>query len=385
MIRLELRVPQGWDVVDGGVRTGEDTDRSDLTVTSEGYGMNDLAVTLVRGYTSRSRTLDAELGDVTVTAWGPSDAQSELVSVLEETTASLEVLSEAFDDYPWREFDVVAAPLGSGVGGMEWPGATWIESGLFAGGLPGMAGLEELFGDVDIGALLGDDLYGDLGSLGRGELGSMLETLRLWTIAHEVGHQWWHVVVGNDSLLDPVVDEPLAQYSACIVLRERLGAQADDLCTAHIETGYEQMRAMGDQDGPAARATHEFVSSGQYAGVVYGKAAAFYPALEERYGRDVVVDALGAVTEEHAFTMMTSADLRTAIGEQLDEPVGFDAMWLRWMEQTRGDADLGVDGAGTGGLEGMEGLDELLDGSGQDTEELDRLLGQLLDQLEQQN
>ena len=45
-----------------------------------------------------------------------------------------------------------------------------------------------------------------------------------------------------------------------------------------------------------------------------------------------------------------------AIGEQLDEPVGFDAMMLRWMEQTRGDADLGVDGA-----------------------------GQLLDQLEQQN
>jgi len=149
---------------------------------------------------------------------------------------------------------------------------------------------------VDIGAQLGD-LSGDLGS--------MLETLRLWTIAHEAGHQWWHVVVGNDSVLDPVVDDPLAQYSADIVLRERLGAQADDLCTAHIETGYEQMRAMGDQDGPAARATHEFVSSGQYAGVV---------------------DALGAVAEEHAFTMMTSADLRTAIGEQLDEPVGFDAM-----------------------------------------------------------
>ncbi len=35
-------------------------------------------------------------------------------------------------------------------------------------------------------------------------------------------------------------------------------------------------------------------------------------------------------------------------------------------------------------MEGLD-LDELLDGSGQDTEELDRLLGQLLDQLEQQN
>ena len=62
---------------------------------------------------------------------------------------------------------------------MAW--CHWIESGLFAAGLlPGMAGLEELFGDGDIGALVGDDLSGDLGS--------MLETLRLWTIAHEVGH-----------------------------------------------------------------------------------------------------------------------------------------------------------------------------------------------------
>ncbi|MGI8899941.1 MAG: M1 family aminopeptidase [Nocardioides sp.] len=395
MIRLELRVPDGWTVVDGGVRTDEDTTGSHLTITSEGYGMNDLAVTVVRGYTSRSRTLGGELGDVTVTAWGPDTAESELDGVLDEAAASLQTLSRAFVDYPWREFDVVAAPLGSGVGGMEWPGATWIETGLFGGGLPGMAGLEEMLGDAEgFGSLLGEDLgsLDTLGGVAGGEMGKMLETQRLWTIAHEVGHEWWHVVVGNDSIRDPVVDEPLAQYSACLVLRERMKAGAEDLCRAHIESGYEQMRALGDQDGAVARATDEFDSSGQYAGVVYGKAAAFYLALEERYGRDAVVDALGAVTEEHAFTMMSSADLRAALGEQLGRQIAdsrFEGVWDRWMEQTHGDADLGFDGAGGvgGNLEGLEGLDfdQLLQGSGQGPEELEKVLDQLLKELEKQS
>ncbi|CAN5301656.1 hypothetical protein BH18ACT9_BH18ACT9_12580 [soil metagenome] len=391
-IRLELTVPRGWTVVDGGVRTGEHQDDSSLTVRSEGFGMNDMVVSLLRGYTSKSRTLTGELDEVTVTAYAPSSAKGELAGVLKETARSLETLSRVFVDYPWREFDVVAAPLGSGVGGMEWPGATWIEAGLFAGGLPGKGGLQDLLGDSeDLAGLLGEDLgsLGDLGGLSGGEAGQMLQTLRLWTIAHEVGHEWWHVVVGNDSVLDPVVDEPLAQHSACLVLRDQMGPQAtNQLCATHIEAAYQQMRLLGDADGPAARTTDDFDSSAQYAGVVYGKAAAFYPALEARFGPDVVTTALGAITRNHAFRMLTSDDLREALGEELGDPIALDRIWHRWMEAARGDEDLGKDDRGVTGLEGLEGLngldlEQLLAGSGQDPKELEELLDQLLGGLEQ--
>ena len=57
LMRLSLTVPEGWQVVDGGVRTGSDREDGRITVTSEGYGMNDLVVSVVRGYAVREREL----------------------------------------------------------------------------------------------------------------------------------------------------------------------------------------------------------------------------------------------------------------------------------------------------------------------------------------
>jgi peptidase M1-like protein len=375
LMRLQLTTSRDWAVVDGGVRVAEkQTDPGKVTVVSEGYGMNDLAVTLLHGYATKHVGLDGTLDGVTVSAYAPAKDRAQLDGVLEETTAALQTLSTQFVAYPWREFDIVSAPLGAGVGGMEWPGATWIEPSLFAGGIPGLGGLEDLLGD--------SGLEGLGGALGGGDTGRMIETLRPWTIAHEVGHEWWHIVVGNDSVLDPVVDEPLAQYSACLVLRATEPGDVDALCKAHIDSGYEQMRMLGDEDGPAARATDEFASSGQYAGVVYGKAAAFYLALEDAFGAQRVADALGAVTEEHAFTMVTSADLRDALAVELGDERQFDRLWTRWMERAHGDRDLEVDpSTGTGGL---GGLGDLLGGDGADAGQLQDLLDQFLAGIETQ-
>ena len=288
-------------------------------------------------------------------------------------------LSAQFVPYPWREFDIVSAPLGAGVGGMEWPGATWIEPTLFAGGIPGLGGLEDLLGGSGLDGLDG------LGGLG-GDTGRVIQSLRKWTIAHEVGHEWWHIMVGNDSVLDPVVDEPLAQYSACLVLRATETSDADGLCRAQIDSGYEQMRMLGDEDGRADRATDEFASSGQYAGVVYGKAAAFYLALEDAFGREQVGVALRAVTEDHAFTMMTAADLRDALAAELGDRERFDRLWTRWMERTHGDRDLAVDPSsglgGLGGLGDLGSLDGLLGGDGADAGRLQDLLDQFLNGVE---
>lgn len=385
LIRLTLSVPRRWQVVDGGVRTGSETVDGTRTVTSEGYGMNDLVVSVLRDYAMRERTLGGALEGVVVRAHAPREDETALAGVLQEAVTSVEVLSGHLADYPWRELDVVSAPLGAGVAGMEWPGATWIEPSLFTGGIPGLSGIEDLLGDV--GGLEGlDDLLGgldgDLGGLVGGDAGLMLETMRAWTVAHEVGHQWWHVLVGNDSVLAPAVDEPLAQYSACLVLRE-LGTagrgRVDDLCDAHIEAGYEQMRLLGDPDAPAGLATDEFASATQYAGVVYGKAAAFYRRLEDRLGRHRVTAALGAVTERHAFDMLTVDELREALGAELDDPA-FDRLWRRWMEGTRGDRDLGVTPErGFGDPEGAPDGDPHTDPDS-DPDRLGRLLEELFDE-----
>ena len=370
LVRLDLTVPKGWTVVDGGVRVASKQVSPDrVRVVSEGYGMNDMVVSLLRGYRSKSVDLDGDLAGVTVTAYAPPDAAAQLPGVLDETTAALVALSDALGAYPWQEFDIVSAPLGAGVGGMEWPGATWIEPALFAGGIPGLGDLGSL------GGLDGLEGLDGLGGLLGGDTGLVLDTLRPWTIAHEVGHEWWHILVGNDSVLDPVVDEPLAQYSACLVLRAGgTTPDPDAACRAQIDSAYEQMRLLGDQDAPAARPTDDFASSAQYAGVVYGKAAAFYLALEDVYGAEAVKRALGQVARDRAFTMTSGEELRAALGSALGERQRFDRLWRRWMERTSGDADLGVSaGSGTGALGGLE---DLL--GGRSPEELQGLIDQLL-------
>ncbi|HSV38336.1 MAG TPA: hypothetical protein VLI04_06200, partial [Nocardioidaceae bacterium] len=290
-LSLSLTVPEDWSVIDGGVPVEKSTTDGLTTVTSYGTGMRDLSVAVVKGYVSRSRTVDG----VTLNAWGPESAADELDGVLDETEAAVTALSAAYTGYPWKEFDVVSTPLGGGVAGMEWPGATWIESAAFAGGFPGLGDLGEL------GELLGP-------LLGGGGLGEVIATTRPWTIAHEVAHIWWTILVGNDSIAAPVVDEPLAQYSACLVLRTTRDG-ADEICKAQIVSGFEGLSMSGDKDTKADQASDEFASAAQYGGVVYGKAAWFYIVLEREFGKEKVRAALRDVVLERAFETATGPDL----------------------------------------------------------------------------
>jgi hypothetical protein len=370
-ISLRLSVPKGWTVVDGGIRVDETTEGGETTVTSYGTGMRDLSVAVVRDYVSRMR----QVGDVTVRAWGPTDSEGELDGVADETAAAIATLSETFGDYPWKEFDVVSTPLGGGVSGMEWPGATWIESSTFSGGIPGLGGgLGELLGKALEGM---EGMEGMEGVEGSEDVSAMLSAARPWTIAHEVGHSWWTILVGNDSIAAPVVDEPLAQYSACLVVRSS-GDDAADVCESQIVSGYSGMLALGGEDGPADRATDEFSSAAQYGGLVYGKAAWFYVTLDQEFGAERVREALRAIVDRHAFEVIGSADVRAVLVDTLGPRAG--QLFDRWMHESHGEQDM-PETAALGGLSDLD-LGDLDLGDLGDLGDLDpEMLQDLLEEL----
>lgn len=348
VLQAEVEVPEGWTLVSGGVRAGEDGDQ----VVEAATGLRDLGMVLLED----PETVETTVGDTTVRVVAASDTEASILDeVADEAAMSLEVLSEAFGTYPWTELDVVATPLGSGVGGMEWPGMVWIEESIFAGGLPGMGDLGDL---------------GDLGGMGLDS--DVLGETRAWTIAHEVGHEWWHAVVGNDSIISPAVDEPLAQYSACTVFQRAWPDNADAVCEFNTSGGYEQMRSFGVEDAPAAQPSEDFDSSLQYGGVVYGKAPGVYSALAEEFGEDAVVEALAGVVTDHAFEQISVEDLHVSLANRLGDAATVATLWERWMEGTFGDEDLGVDPNQAGGLGDLGDLGDL--GSLEDAEDLEDLL-----------
>jgi len=362
VFRARITVPEAFEVVTGGVNVDRRDADARVTFVEEGVGLRDFGV-----FAGRKRATEEVASDAgTVRVTGPRSARDQLAPVGREAAAALSTFAGTFGAYPWSELDVVSVPLGSGVAGMEWPGMIWIEGGTFAGGIPGLGDLgdlDELVEDLDL-----DEILEDLGIEGLEDLGlpglEGLESTREFVVAHEVAHQWWHALVGNDSIEAPVVDEPLAQFSACVHFEQSHPTDAGAACATHTDNQYQTMRALGEPDAPADQPTDAFASSLQYGGVVYGKAPGLYRALSETIGPDEVVAGLRAFASAHAFGVAGSDDLRAALAAAApDRAAEVDELWQRWIEEAHGDEDLGV-GELPGGLDpgDLEELEEFLDG-----------------------
>jgi hypothetical protein len=344
MFRARISVPSGWDVVSGGVNVDRKERDGRVTVVEEGGGLRDFAV-----YAGRNRIIEnTQSGAAAVRVTAPRTAGDQVDGVADETAASLSTLADAFGAYPWSELDVVSVPFAGGVGGMEWPGMIWIESTLFEGGVPGLGDLG------DLGEIFEDlEGLGDLGDLGIPGLEGIagIESMREFVVAHEVAHQWWHALVGNDAISAPVVDEPLAQYSACLYFEREHPDEAADACALQTESQYQAMRAFGEEDAPADQPSDAFTSSLQYGGVVYGKAPGFYRALGELIGEDAVVAGLRGFVAANVFGVAGADDLRAALTATApDRSAEIDALWRRWIEEAHGDEDIGT-GSLPGGLD----------------------------------
>ena len=332
IIRAELHVPSGWQVLGSGTETSSDERDGEAVVVDEGVGLRDLSFVVGRDLAS----IETKAGDVTIRVTAPTAQRDSLEAAATEAATSLTLFSQQLTPYPWAELDVIAVPLGGSVGGMEWPGAIWVGANLMAGGFPGLEDLP--LPDLDGGGEEGGGPLEDLLELLEG-FGLGADT-REFTIAHEIAHQWWHTLVGNDSISAPVIDEPLAQHSACLELRAR-STTAD--CTPYIDLQYQTMRSFGTADAPADQASDEFASSLQYGGVVYGKAPGFYRALETLLGADAVAAGLRAFATAQAWQQAGTDDLLGALkGVAPDRAAEIDALWVHWMEEVHGDEDLGT-------------------------------------------
>jgi hypothetical protein len=364
--RAEITVPHGFRVVSGGVSVDRRQHDGRTTFVEEGVGLRDLAVFV--GRKLEHRELDAS--GVTARVTARRGQRDDLAGVGDEAVAALSGLSQAYVPYPWAELDVVSVPLGASVGGTEWPGMVWIQTDIFGGGLGvgDLADLDDLFGDLDDAPGDLDEVLGDLGIDDLDELRlpglEGLDSLREFVVAHEVGHEWWHALVGNDAIASPVVDEPLAQFSACLHFEARRPDDAQNVCSFHTDGQYQTMRAFGEPDVPADQPSDAFASSLQYAGVVYGKAPGFYRALGDLIGDEVVLAGLRAHLIAHAFgTSGPDELLASLVAAAPERGAEIEALWARWMDEAHGDEDIGA-GDLLGGLGGVdpEALQQILGG-----------------------
>ena len=254
------------------------TNSSQATDTVGGYvyadlGNNELDAKLtVDGINviSSSNVVENVIQGVTLTLLAEQEDGAK--SALEHAVGALKVYNDRFGVYPYTEFDVVNTPMWAL--GMEYPGLVAI-------------GLKLYEPDAEVNGV---------------PVRFMLQP----TVAHEVAHQWFYNVVGNDQVDEPWLDEAVVQY-------------ATELCL--IDTG-EQGTAQGFRDSwygrwdrvdradiPIGKSTGSYEGK-EYGAIIYGRGPIFVETLAKKMGQTAFDDFLRDYYESHKWGIGTTDEFK---------------------------------------------------------------------------
>lgn len=202
---------------------------------------------------------------------------------------SVRIFDKAFGKYPYKTLSIVATHFMSG---MEYPGIVFINKDYYYNNT--------------------DKFY--------------LEV----TVAHEVAHQWWYSVVGNNEVDEAWVDESLAAYSEVIYYEKTQGKEYGDKYMQHEYTEvYNSYKNKLSRDEIMLQPVFKFKNSNDYALLVYYKGAMMHNAIREKVGDDVFFKILQTYYNKYKFKNATSQDyiniVEDVTGKQWDD---FFNEWL---------------------------------------------------------
>ena len=231
------------------------------------------------------------IGGTTINSYylpGDSDGGQHALAVASD---SLRIYNDKFGRYPFIEMDVVEAPMRN-ASGVEYPGIMLIGAHLYA-------------------------------APEKPEFAT--------TVAHEVAHQWWYAIVGNDVFAEPWLDEALTTYSSSLYFEFEEGPQYVQGLVDYWQERYDTLSKDGFDDLITQDLAHfESLNNPRvYGGVVYTKGALFFKELRQRIGDEAFFEALANYYQSYRFKIAAGEDLlnlfEKAYGQQLDV---FYQVWL---------------------------------------------------------
>jgi len=255
---------------------------------------------------SSYEVVEADVDGTTVRSWFDPGDRDAGERVLKYTVQTLRLFNDLIGQYPYDELDVVEVPVGGGAAGVEFPQLVLIATSLYQrADTPGTP--------------------------------TFLENV----VAHEIVHQWFYGLVGNDQYYDAFMDEGLTNYLSTAVYFETLyspeiGAQQVDL---YLTVPY--LKVLFDEGDEIVDQRTDDFSQSDYGVMIYGKAALGFGAMREALGDDTFFAALGDYYHELRFQIATPDDLlavfEQASGEDLSD------LWHHWFEAAEGEQDFDED------------------------------------------
>jgi hypothetical protein len=212
------------------------------------------------------------LDDILITQWGEPSTNAEWDQALAFAQASLDYYNKTFGPYPFNELDLVAVPM-QDASGDEFPGLVLI--------------LESEYKDI-----------------------SQKDFLQV-VIAHEIAHQWWYSMVGNDVLINPWQDEALATYSSMLYLQ----SISSPIYMALLSQYKRQVSSYDlDHANPSiTQPVSAFQGRGaDYSMLVYKKGALFFDSVRSQIGDNAFFQGLKTYYKQNQYQLISPQPLLAA-------------------------------------------------------------------------
>jgi hypothetical protein len=146
------------------------------------------------------------------------------------------------------------------------------------------------------------------------------------TIVHEIAHQWWYGIVGNDSINEAFLDEGLTTFSTLYYYKQVYGQEKFDLNVKALSDSYmlyERIQNMRktDEDLSINKSIYDFTSY-QYDMLVYKKSALMFAHLMETMGEERFNKALSSYVKNNRYQIATSEILITELNKAYGSNIG---------------------------------------------------------------
>jgi aminopeptidase N len=270
---VQVTAPAELVMAVSGVEIERQADSAQQIVTYAAGPMRDFYLAASPTYT----VVTATVGETTVNSYAPAGLDVGAAAVSEQALAALASFNDRFGVYPYTEFDLVSTTTSAL--GVEYPGIVAILVGLYqpegeTAGLPNVTLLESV-------------------------------------VAHEVAHQWFYGLIGNDQIDEPWLDEALAQFLTLVYFSDVHGPQGATGFHGSLEGRW---RRVDLADIPIGLPVAGY-SPQEYSAIVYGRGPLFIEALSQEMGPDVFADFMRDYFQTYEFEIATGADFK-ALAEQ---------------------------------------------------------------------
>jgi hypothetical protein len=241
----------------------ESTEKIVYTINAE--AVRDFAIVMSKEF----QILSQMVGETEVKYYYFSDDNPTLS--LETSVKSLQTFNELIGQYPYKTLSVVEANFLHG--GMEYPNLVYISN--------------EITEEVSYQQV----------------------------IVHEIAHQWWYNLVGNNEFGHAWLDEGLTEYSTALFyeLHPEYNVSKDTLIT-NAYNSYSLFveiygKVYGDVDTSMNRSLDEFPTSQEYVYIAYVKGMLLFDSLREILGYKKFVNCIQGYFADNIYQIATPADL----------------------------------------------------------------------------